>query len=141
MAELESEFEDKLREAVLDDIERKAREELGPQLKRLARENFEAYAAANDYNIEHIWQDAEGPFVERSQNGVSIRIEWPELTALFEWGVDPHTIDGNPFLHFYWAEKDQWIKTESVNWGSETGGIDDARAIHSAMTALRRDLQ
>ena len=138
---LESGFEDKLREAILDDIEGKAREEIGPDLVERAREKWVAYASANGYDIEHVWEDVEGPTVERDQQGVRIRIEWPGLTALFEFGVSPHTIDGNPLLHFYWAEKDQWIKTESVDWGSETGGIPESRAIRDTMNETRRDLQ
>ena len=139
--ELESGFETKLREALLADAERQLRDEYGPLLKRTARENFEAYATRNDYDIDFIWEEAEGPTITRRRNAVTLRIEWPELTALFEFGVDPHTIEGNPLLHFYWEAKDQWIKTESVDWGSETGGIDESRAIRDAMNELRRLLR
>ncbi len=132
-------FEDAAREAFLDEIERTFREEVGPQLKRVAEANWKAYASRNGYDIDHVWEDASEPIVERDGDSVSVRIEWPELTALFEFGVGPHTIEGNP-LHFYWAEKDQWIKTDSVNWGSETGGINESRAIRDAMNELRRVL-
>ena len=141
MATLESGFEDKLREAMLDDVEQKVRDEYGPALKSFAKENFEAYAARHDYDIEHIWEDAEGPLVERDDDSVTLRIEWPGLTALFEFGVAPHTIEGNPTLHFYWEEIDQWVKTDSVEWGSETGGIPESRAIRDAMNEIRRVLQ
>ena len=139
--ELESGFETKLREALLADVERQLRDEYGPLLKRTARENFEAYATRNDYDIDFIWEEAKGPTITRRRNAVVLQIEWPELTALFEFGVDPHTIEGNPLLHFYWEAKDQWIKTESVDWGSETGGIDESRAIRDAMNELRRLLR
>jgi len=69
---------------------------------------------------------------------VTLRIEWPGLTALFEWGVSPHTISGNPLLHFYYERIDQWITTDEVNWGSETGGIPESRAIRNAMADIRR---
>lgn len=137
---LESDFERKLREALLDDIEAKFRAEYSPMLKQTAQENWKAYAAANDYEINHIWEDAEGPFVERGRNSVSLRVEWPELTALFEYGVSPHTIEGNPVLHFYWEKIDQEITVQSVDWGSETGGIDDARAIRDALEDVRQEL-
>jgi len=137
---LERGFEDDLREAVLADVEQTLRDEIGPELKRAARENFEDYAATNDYDIEHIWQEAVGPIVEATADGVSVRIEWPELTALFEFGVSPHTIEGNPLLHFYWEAKDQWVTTESVEWGSETGGIPESRAIRDALRSIRREV-
>ncbi len=133
-------FVDDAREAFLDEIERTFQEEIGPQLKTVAEENWKAYAQRNGYDIDHIWEDASEPVVERDGDTVSVRIEWPELTALFEFGVSPHTIEGNPLLHFYWAEKDRWVQTESVDWGSETGGINESRAIRDAMNTLRRVL-
>jgi len=138
--QLDSSFESDLREALLDDIEETAREETAPDLLATAQAKWIAYAAEHGYSIEHIWQDA-ALAVDRDRRGVTIRIEWPALTALFEFGVAPHTIDGNPLLHFYWAAKDQWIQTESVDWGSETGGIPEARAIRDALHEARRDLQ
>jgi hypothetical protein len=140
MASLERSFERKAEEAVLDDLEDQAREEIGPDLLARAQAKWIAYAAEHGYSIEHIWQDAELS-VERTRRGVTIRIEWPELTALFEFGVRPHTIDGDPLLHFYWEEADQWVQTESVEWGSETGGIPESRAIRDSLTETRRDLQ
>lgn len=127
---LSDSFEDDLCGAVLDDAERQVRDEIGPRLINVARENWGAYASRNGYDIGHIPGEAELS-VERSDGAVEARIEWPELTALFELGVDPHTIRGD--LHFYWEEIDQWVKTESVNWGSETGGIPEARAIRDAL--------
>lgn len=135
---LDSGFEDDLQEAVLDDAERKLREDLGPWFIETAKENWQAYAAENDYQIDHIWQDATLA-VERDNDAVRVRVEWPELTALFEWGVSPHTIDGNPLLHFYYERIDQWVTTESVEWGSETGGIPESRAIRDAVNAFRRE--
>jgi len=140
MVTLDSSFEGSLEQTILDEAEETIRNDLGPELKRVARENWESYASANDYDIDHVWEDAEGPFVERDSDSIQLRIEYPELTALFCFGVSPHTISGNPLLHFYWAEKDQWVKTESVDWGSETGGIPESRAIRDALAWLRREV-
>jgi len=137
---LDSGFEDALRDAVLDDVETTMREEVGPMFKQTARQNFEAYASRNDYDIDHIWQDA-SLSVDRDDASVSVRVEWPELTALFEFGVSPHTIEGDPVLHFYYDRIDQWITTESVEWGSETGGIPESRAIRDAQNWLRREVK
>jgi hypothetical protein len=136
--ELESGFEDNLREAILDDVEETLQEEIGPALIQTAEENWKSYAQANGYDIEHIWQDVEGPLVERSGDSIQLRIEWPELTALYEFGVSPHTIEGNPLLHFYYEKIGQWVTTESVEWGSDTGGIPESRAIRDSMNWLRR---
>lgn len=139
MTTLAPSFEADLQEAMLDEIEQTLRDELGPTLIDVARENWQSYASAHDYDIDHVWEDVEGPFVERDGDSVTLRIQWPGLTALFEFGVSPHTIDGNPLLHFYWEEIDQWIQTESVEWGSETGGIPESRAIRDALNWFRRE--
>lgn len=141
MTTLDSNFEPDLREAVLDDVEQTLRQEIGPAFKEVAAANWRAYASRHDYDIDHVWEDAEGPFVDRHRGGVTLRVEWPELTALFEFGVSPHTIDGDPLLHFYWEAKDQWIRTESVDWGSETGGIPESRAIRDSLNGLRQVLR
>lgn len=136
---LDSDFEAKLQAAVLDDVEQTLKDEIGPQLKQVAEDNFKNYAQANGYDIEHVWQDAELS-VERGRDSVTVTVEWPGLTALFEFGVDPHTIEGDPLLHFYWEEQDRWVQAEEVNWGSETGGINEAGAIRDAMAQIRRQL-
>lgn len=145
---LDSGFEDSLREATLDEAEDKARNEIGPRLKRVAQENWQTYANRHDYDIEHIWNDATLE-VDRDDDSVSIRIEWPGLTALFEWGVDPHTIEGNPILSFTWqgppegtrpAGAPKHIVADEVNWGSVTGGIPESRAIRDAMDDIEGEL-
>ena len=140
MTTLDSGFEDALRESLLDDVETQARE-IGETFMQNVEDGFRSYAARNDYDIDHVWDEVEGPHIERDDHSVRIRVEWPGLTALFEWGVDPHTISGNPLLHFYWEAKAVWITTESVNWGSETGGIPEARAIRNALEEHRRELE
>lgn len=138
MAELQG-FEEAAEQAILEEYEAHLREEIGPALKRIARENFEAYASRHGYDIGFIWEEAELT-VERSGDTLYLRIDWPELTALFEFGVEPHTITGDP-LHFYWEAKDQWITTDEVNWGSETGGIPESRAVRDALNEIRRVMQ
>jgi len=136
--DLAASFEADLRDALLADAEQRLAQDLAPSLVQTARDNWERYAAANDYDIDHVWEDVDGPVVTRERDRVRARVEWPALTALFEFGVSPHIIEGNPLLHFYWEAKDQWIVTESVNWGSETGGISAARAIRGALDDTER---
>ena len=141
MTSLESGFEADLRQAVMDDVEAKARQDIGPRLIEAARANWQSYIQRNGYDIDHIPDEAELS-VERSGDVVTIRVEFPGLTALFEWGVDPHTIDGNPLLAFIWESPPEgtrppgapeFVVAESVNWGSVTGGIPEARAIRDAI--------
>jgi len=150
MTTLDRAFEDKLHEAVLDEVESEA-VDIGRDLRDIARAKWISYAAANGYDIDHIWQDVEGPLVERDSDSVTIRVEWPGLTALFEWGVSPHTIDGNPLLVFIWEDAPPEAREEfpgdpprlfqqSVNWGSQTGGIPEARAIRDTIDEVGRDL-
>jgi hypothetical protein len=129
-------LESNLQESLQDDIET-ATAEMGGALKDEAEANFREYASRNDYGISHIWSEASVGNVESGPGRASVSVEWPALTALFEWGVDPHTIEGNPLLHFYWEAADQWIMTDEVNWGSETGGINESRAIRGALNYLR----
>jgi len=138
---LEAGFKDALREAVLEEVEQTLRDDYGPAFKQVAAANWRAYASRHDYDIHHVWEDAEGPVVDRDGDSVTMRVEWPDLTALFEFGVSPHTIDGNPLLHFYWEEQDRWVTAESVDWGSETGGIPESRAIRDALNGLRQVLR
>ena len=146
---LDDAFEQKLKEALLDDVERTLRHRIGPQLLEAARENWIEYANRNDYDIDHIWEDVEGPVVERTGDNVQLRLEWPGLTALFECGVSPHTIEGNPLLSFHWAAPPEGtrppgapehVTAESVNWGSVTGGIPASRSIRNALDDVRRGM-
>jgi hypothetical protein len=129
-------LESNLQESLQDDIET-ATQEMGQALKDEAEANFREYAGRNGYDIDHVWRDATVGNVSSGPGRASVTVEWPALTALFEWGVSPHTIEGNPLLHFYWEAKDQWITTDEVNWGSETGGIPESRAIRNALNYIR----
>jgi len=142
-------FEDELREAMLDGAEAEV-EAARDQLVTDAEAGFRSYASRNGYDINHIWREVVTDAVDRRRNAVSARVEWPSLTALFEYGVDPHTITGNPLLAFNWPSPPQgtrppgapsYVVAESVNWGSVTGGIGASRAIRNALDGVRADLR
>lgn len=144
MTTLEPGFEDKARKAFADEAADQLfaeRDNLAFRFAQTANDNFRVYASQHDYDINHIWEDFTVTDARRTRNGAEATIEWPPLTALFEHGVSPHTITGNPLLHFYWEAIDQWIQTEEVNWGSETGGIPESRAIRRAIQSFRASLR
>lgn len=146
MTTISSGFESDLREAIIQDVHRKTREQIGPQVEALARQRWKDYATRNDYDIEHIWQEADRT-VRRDGDVVRLTIEWPGLTALFEFGVSPHTIEGNPLLSFVWEAPPEGTRppgapenvvAQSVDWGSVTGGIPESRAIRDTWRELSR---
>jgi len=147
MTELDSGFEDGLQAAVLDDVEQKA-PEIEQRMLLMAETNWRRYASDNGYDIDHIWRDVESD-VRRFGNSVRISAQWP-FSALFEFGVEPHTIEGNPYLSFVWESPPEgtrppgapkFVQTESVNWGSVTGGIPKARAVRDMLRELRGELR
>ena len=55
-------------------------------------------------------------------------------------------MEGSPLLAFVWESPPQgtrpsgapqFVETQSVNWGSVTGGIEEARAIRGALDYIR----
>ena len=160
MTTLESDFEDTLREVVLDEAEKQA-PEIGEELMEIAEEKWRQYAKANDYDIDHVWRDAEGPDVTRGDREVRIQIRWP-FSSQFEFGVDPHVIEASDadMLAFPWPEmegvefgntgqtfdevfEETWpiVFFPEVDWGSESGGIPKARAVRDSLRELRGELQ
>ncbi|MDS0280298.1 hypothetical protein NDI85_21165 [Halomicroarcula sp. S1AR25-4] len=132
------------REAILDDIERKLvgeQENLVFQTVQRAHQQLQSYADRNGYTEGPLLDSFAG--VDASRGRRSVQAEWSwdhKVMQFWEFGVAPHTIEGNPLLHFYWEAADQWVKTESVEWGSETGGIPPSRAVRDSLNWLRREL-
>lgn len=144
MARLESAFERKARDALIESAADGLFDDpdnLAFRFAEMVNDNFAAYASANGYDIDHIWEEFDVTEAEVTATGAHVRIEWPGLTALFEYGVPPHTIRGNPMLHFFWESEGRWVMTEEVNWGSKTGGIPEARAIRDALEQLPNEVQ
>jgi len=141
-------FEDAAKEALLNEAEDQL-PELTDRLVTIAESNWRRYASRKGYDIDLIWQDVETTTARRSGNTVSQRITWP-FSGLFEFGVSPHVIEGNPYLSFTWpappegtrpAGAPKHVKTQSVNWGSVTGGIGESRAIRDALLQFRGELR
>ena len=148
MTTLESDFESDLRDHLLDEAEGALyddRDNLAFQFLKLVNQNWEDYMRSTGYALEHIPESGRVIDTERRQNSVSATLEWSGLTSLFEWGVSPHAIQGNP-LAFDWPAPPEgtrpegapsYIVANQVNWGSVTGGIPAARAIRGALNQIR----
>jgi len=135
---------DSARQAFLDSAERAlvgAQGNLISQCVGEAHDQLASFASSQGgYAYEPVESSFEGVTVDRSPRSLSIEWSWGHVAAgLWEFGVPPHTIEGDP-LHFYWAEKDQWVQTDEVNWGSETGGISEARWVRDSLHWLRREV-
>ncbi|EMA17184.1 hypothetical protein [Haloarcula amylolytica] len=135
---------DSAREALLDDIERKLvgeRDNLVFKTVNRAHQQLRNYATRNGYTEGPLIDSFAGVEASRSRRSMQAAWSWEHKVMQFwEFGVEPHTISGNPLLHFYWDAADQWVQTESVNWGSETGGIPPSRSVRDSLNWLRREL-
>lgn len=161
MATLDPGFEDALREAVLDDVEAKLIGEeanLVFEFVELVHANLRAYGRRHGYDVEGTIDSLGTPEVDRSTGTISVTVGWEdEQMGRWEWGVSPHTIDGNPILSFVWEDPPQWIREEFDQARGAGGefrsgwrvflpdvdhpGIPESRAIRDALHGLRRVLQ
>lgn len=135
---------DSARQAFLDSAEAALVGEQGNLISQAvgeAHENLAGFAdAQGGYEYAPVEDSFDGVEVDRGQRELVVEWSWTHVAAgLWEFGVPPHTIRGDP-LHFYWAEKDQWVQTDEVNWGSESGGIPEARWVRDSLHWLRREV-
>ena len=158
MAELESGFEDKLQEALLDELEGQMigqEANLAYQFVELVHTRLRAYGERHGYDVERTIDSLGTPEVTRSGDRVTVRVGWTsEQMARWEFGVSEHTIDGNPILSFVWEDPPQWVRQEfgqarggggqfASGWRVflpevEHPGIPESRAIRDSLNAFRR---
>lgn len=116
MTTLEAGFEDKLVEAVMDDVESKVIDEPGNLTHRFLQtvhENLREYGRRYDYNVEPVIDSLGLPEVRRTDNELVIRVGWDHPAApYFEFGTSRHTIQGKPVLSFVWENPPDWVTTE-----------------------------
>lgn len=160
MATLESGFERDLREAVLDDAERRLvgeRANLVFQFVELVHTHLRAYGERNGYDVESTIDSVGQPVVDRSRGRITVTVGWehPQM-ARWEFGTSDHTIDGDPVLAFVWEDPPQWVREEfdqartaggqfRSGWqvflpSVDVDGLPASRAIRDALNGLRRVL-
>jgi hypothetical protein len=148
-------FEDDLREALLDDAERRLvgeRDNLVFQATQRVRGRLERYEREEDYSVQPILDSFTGVDVTRTDDAISVRWGYEHPAVLyFEHGTSDHTIEGDPILSFVWdrEEAPDWVAEEFEAEGDgyrvffpevEVSGVKETRAIRDALNWLRRNL-
>ena len=160
MAELDSSFEDDLREAVLDDVESKMvgqQAGLIYQFVELVHTRLRAYGERHGYDVESTIDSLGKPEVTRTDNRIEVRVGWTsEQMARWEFGTSDHTVQGDP-LAFVWYDPPQWVREEfdqargaggrfESGWlvflqEVEVSGLPESRAIRDSLNAFRQVLR
>lgn len=149
--QLDSDFEADLQAALLDDVERRARQKLAPQVQQRAHELLREYGQRHDYDVESLIAAGETEVIRRS-DAVELRWGWPEPAIYFEFGTADHVVQaqGAEALSFVWDRDDnppQWVREEFEREGDgwrvflpevEVDGLPEARYIRDALNYARR---
>jgi len=161
MTTLASDFEDSLRDAVLDEVEHELtgrQANLVFQFVELVHSNLRSYGKRQGYDVESTIDSLGTPVVDRSGDTISVTVGWvSEQMSRWEFGVSPHTIDGNPILSFVWENPPDWVREEfdqarGAGGQFESGwrvffpsvdhpGIPESRAIRDALNGLQQVLR
>ena len=148
---LDSDFEDTVRDAMLDRALQQARETWVPEMVAQSHERLRQYGGVNDYDVEPVIAALNQPRVTRDGDRIVARWGWShEAAPFFNTGVSPHTIEGDPILSFIWADAPPEVRaifsdTERVDgdprvfFGSvEHPGIPDSQYVDVGIRWLRR---
>lgn len=158
---LGSRFEDDLQEALLDDAEANLigdEANLAFQFVELVHSNLRTYANRNGYNVESTIESLGTPELDRTGDTITVTVGWEsDQMGRWEFGVSPHTIDGDPILSFVWENPPEWVRQEfdqargaggefASGWrvffpSVDHPGIPESRAIRDALNGLRRVLK
>ena len=144
-------FEADAREALLDDLEDYAREEIAPQVQSHAHEILRQYGQRNDYDVEPIIEAGETD-VSRRGDRVVVRFGWPEPAIYFERGTVEHVVEAKnaDVLSFIWEDPPEWVREEFEPEGDgyrvflpkvEVAGLPESRFIRDTLNWLHAEFR
>jgi len=153
MTRLESDFEDKLAESLLDAAESELSGRRGNitfQFVERVHDRLRRYGERLDYHVEPIIDSFEVVGTERTDRRVSVILRWNhEASVYLEYGTTAHQIKGNPVLSFIWEERHdppEWVQREYEPEGDgyrvflpevEVAGIEKIRQVRTALRWFR----
>ena len=140
-------FEADARDALLDELEVYAREEIAPAVQQHAHDILEAYGERNDYDVESIIAAGETA-VDRRGDRVVVRWGWPEPAIFFERGTVDHVVEARnaDVLSFIWEDPPGWVREEYEREGDgwrvflpkvEVSGLPESRFIRDTLNWLQ----
>ncbi|WP_135830640.1 hypothetical protein [Halorussus halobius] len=152
--ELDSNFEDDLRDAILDAGEEHAADSLADEYEALLREKIEAYGSQHDYDVSTLLAGLSVE-VDRTGDAVRLRARLPDPALLFERGTARHEVEAKnaDVLSFIWSEggrgadPPEWVREEyereSDGWrvflpSVEVEGLPEGRFIRDTLAEIRR---
>lgn len=118
MTTLADDFEQSLRETMLDDVEHELvgrQDSLVHRFVQLVHTNLRAYGQRHDYDVEPSIESFEIEAVERTRHGIHVTVVWEDPQfGRWEFGVEPHPIEPRTadVLAFVWEDPPQWVREE-----------------------------
>ncbi len=155
MATLESGFEDKLQEALLDELQKQMLADDGPVWGAVERshEVLMEYGRRHDYNVGPVVEALAEPAIQRQPDRIVATWGWYHPAAPhFAWGTSDHTVDGDPVLAFVWEDAPQsvhekWPDTDRVDGDpvvflpeADVSGLPESRFVREGIDWLRREV-
>lgn len=143
------------REALIDGLWRSlvgARGNLVSQSIREAHDRLREYGSRHGYSVDAVPSSLEftPSDATRSDRGITVGWHWGHPAAeFFEFGVAPHTINGDPLLSFIWEDPPQWVSKEFEQEGDgyrvffqsvDHPGVPASRAVRDSLHWLRREV-
>lgn len=153
MTTLNRGFETDLSDAVLDNAEVQligGSDPLAFQFIQLVHERLRSYGRRYDYDVESTIDSLGTPEVDRSGDRITVTVGWESDQMMrWEFGVSPHTIDGDPILSFVWEDAPAEVREQFSQARDDSGryqsgvrvffasvdhpGIPASRAIREAL--------
>ena len=144
-------FEADAREALLDELEDYAREEIAPQVQAHAHEILHQYGQRHDYDVEPIIEAGKTEIIRRGDR-VVVRFGWPEPAIYFERGTVEHVVEAKnaDVLSFIWEDPPEWVREEFEPEGDgyrvflpkvEVAGLPESRFIRDTLNWLHAEFR